>query len=394
MDAALPLATQDFSLVLGGPIYQLFRRAHLSGPALEQLWRRIWVITLVAWVPLLVLSFTEGHALGAPSTLPFLRDIEAQVRFLIALPIFIAAELVVHLRTRAIVTQFLDRGLVRPTDIPHFDALIASAMRLRNSIPVEIGLVVLVATVGHWLWRSTLAFGAGSWYAVPEGDRMHLTRAGVWLAAVSLPLAQFLLVRWYFRLLVWFRFLWQVSRMDLHLVPTHPDRAAGLSFVGKGTYAFGPLLFAQGALLAGLIATRVLYGGKTLMEFKMDAIGLIAFFVLFLLGPLLVFTPALSRAKRTGLAQYGKLASVYVGAFEDRWILGEVKADELLGTGDIQSLSDLGQSYSAVREMNVVPFALQDVTRLALATALPLLPLGLTVFSLEELVMRLLKIVF
>jgi len=223
---------------------------------------------------------------------------------------------------------------------------------------------------------------------------MHLTRPGMWLATISVPLFQFFLVRWYFRLLVWFRFLWQVSRLDLHLVPTHPDRAAGLSFVGKGTYAFGPLLFAQGALLAGLIATRVLYGGKGLMEFKMDAIGLIAFFVLFLLGPLLVFSPGLSRAKRTGLAQYGKLASVYVTAFEDRWIRGEVKDDELLGTGDIQSLSDLGQSYSVVREMNVVPFGLQDVTRLAAATALPLLPLGLTVFSFEELVMRLLKIVF
>jgi hypothetical protein len=394
MDATLPLATQDFSLVLGGPIYQLFRRAHLSGPALEQLWRRLWVITLLAWGPLLVLSAMDGHAVGPPSTLPFLRDIEAQVRFLVALPLLIAAELVVHGRTRAIVAQFLERGLVRPADVPRFGALIASAMRLRNSLAVELGLLVLVATVGHWFWRSTIAFGASSWYAVPEGDRMQLTRAGVWLAAVSVPLVQFLLVRWYFRCLVWFRFLWQVSRLDLHLVPTHPDRAAGLSFVGKGTYAFGPLLFAQGALLSGLIATRVLYGGKGLMEFKMDAIGLIAFFVLFLLGPLLVFTPGLSRAKRTGLAQYGKLASVYVTAFEDRWIRGEVKEDELLGTGDIQSLSDLGQSYSLVREMNVVPFGLQDLTRLALATALPLLPLGLTVFSLEELVMRLLKIVF
>jgi len=44
--------------------------------------------------------------------------------------------------------------------------------------------------------------------------------------------------------------------------------------------------------------------------------------------------------------------------------------------------------------MNVVPFGLQDITRLALATAVPLLPLMLTVFSLEELLMRLLKIVF
>ena len=130
------------------------------------------------------------------------------------------------------------------------------------------------------------------------------------------------------------------------------------------------------------------------MEFKMDAIGLIAFFVLFLLGPLTMFTPAMGRAKRAGLAQYGKLASVYVTAFENKWIKSPVDQAELLGTGDIQSLSDLGQSYSVIREMNTVPFGLQDITRLAVTTAIPLLPLGLTVFSLEELVMRLLKIVF
>jgi len=394
MDTTLPLAEQDFSLVLGGPIYQLFRRAHLSGPALEQLWRRIWGITLVAWVPLLVLTTIDGSAVGPPDNLPFLRDIEAQARLLVALPILIVAELVVHKRGRGIIVQFHERGLVRPADLPRFDRLLESAMRLRNSIAIEVGLLILAVTVGHWLWRSTIAHGSTSWYAIYDHGQMHLTRAGIWFAAVSLPLTQFLLLRWYFRLLIWFRFLWQVSRMDLHLVPTHPDRAAGLSFLGRGSYAFGPLLFAQGALLAGLIATRVLYGGRTLMEFKLDAIGLIAFFVLFLLGPLIVFTPALSRAKRTGLAEYGKLASKYVSAFEAKWIRGEGDRSELLGTGDIQSLSDLGQSYSVIREMRVVPFGLQDIARLAVATAVPLLPLTLTVFSLEELVMQLLKIMF
>src|SRR5215470_1588149 len=180
MDASLPLAKQDFSLVLGGPLYQLFRRAHLCGPALEQLWRRLWFITVVAWVPLLVLSLVEGHAMGPPSPLPFFRDIESQVRFLIVLPLLIAAELVVHLRTRAIVAQFVDRELVRPADIPHFEGLIASAMRLRNSIPIEIGLVVLVATVGQWVWRSTMAYASASWYALPGADGMHLTLAGKW----------------------------------------------------------------------------------------------------------------------------------------------------------------------------------------------------------------------
>jgi hypothetical protein len=386
--------THDFSLVLGGPLYQMFRRAHLSGPALEQLGRRIWVLTLLAWLPLLLLTIATGKAWGPPSSLPFLRDIEAQVRFLVAVPMLVAAELIVHRRTRSTVAQFLDRGLVRPQDVPRYDGAIASALRLRDSVPLELALLLLVATVGHWLWRSTIAFGAPSWYAAPENGGMRLTAAGVWFAAVSVPVFQFLLLRWYLRLLIWFRFLWQVSRLDLHLVPTHPDRTAGLAFLGKGSYAFGPILFAQGAVLAGLIATRVVYGGQPLIGFKLDVIGLVGFMVFFLLGPLTMFTPGLARAKLAGLAQYGKLASAYVTAFEGKWIRREPPDGELLGTGDIQSLSDLGQSYSVVREMNVLPFGMQDVGRLVFATAAPLLPLGLTVFSLEELVVRLVKIVF
>ena len=385
---------EDFSLILGGPLYQAFRRAHLSGPALEQLWRRIWIITGVAWLPLLVLSTAAGQAVGPPGTLPFLRDIEAQVRFLVALPVLIAAELVVHMRTRKVVWQFIDRDIVPAAEVPRFDAILASAMRLRNSVALELGLVVVVATVGHWVWRSTIAHGSPSWYAAPAGGEMRLTAAGMWYAAVSLPITQFILLRWYLRLLIWFRFLWQVSRLNLHLVPTHPDRAAGLAFLGKSTYAFSPLLFAQGALLAGVMATRVLYGGQNLMSFKLEVIGLIGFFVLFLLGPLTVFTPRLARTKRSGLAEYGALASEYVTAFDQRWIRGGRAEEPLLGSADIQSLSDMGQSYSVIREMNVVPFALQDITRLAIATAAPLLPLALTVFSAEELAIRLLKIVF
>jgi len=44
--------------------------------------------------------------------------------------------------------------------------------------------------------------------------------------------------------------------------------------------------------------------------------------------------------------------------------------------------------------MHSIPFGLQDITRLAAATAAPLLPLLLTVFSPEELVMRVIKVVF
>jgi hypothetical protein len=159
----------DFSLVLGGPIFQLFRRSHLSGGGLELLHRRSVVFVLVAWLPLLLLSMLGGHLLAGTVRLPFLHDIEAHVRLLVALPVLIVAELIVHSRIHRVVKAFLARRIVRQQDVPRFLAAIDSATRLRNSVPMELGLVVLVFTTGQWLWRSQIALGAAStWYAMPQ----------------------------------------------------------------------------------------------------------------------------------------------------------------------------------------------------------------------------------
>ncbi len=385
--------THDFSLVLGGPLYQFFQRSHLAGDGLELLHRRLIFITLVAWLPLLLLA-TLSASQGNVGRLSFFHDVEVHVRFLIALPMLIAAELIVHSRIRPVVRRFVERRIVLPRDVPRFDNAIESAVALRNSIPIEIGLLLFVYTFGLWLWNGRIALDAPTWYVMP-GGRWHLTPAGFWYVFVSIPILQFILLRWYLRLFIWFRFLWHVSRIDLNLIATHPDRSAGMAFLGKGVYAFGPILFAQGAMLAGLIASRVLYHGESLMSFKLQVGGFIAFFVLALLGPLLMFTPRMARAKRKGLADYGLLAQQYVEGFERKWVLRDpTPSEELLGTGDIQSLADLGNSYALVREMRSIPFGLEDVSRLAAATAAPLLPLLLTIFSPEELIVRIIKIVF
>ena len=91
----------DFSLVLGGPLYQLWRRTRLAGDTLDLLRRRIVVLALLAWGPLLLLSVVEGHAWGGSVALPFLYDIDIHVRLLLAVPLLILAELVVHQRMRA-----------------------------------------------------------------------------------------------------------------------------------------------------------------------------------------------------------------------------------------------------------------------------------------------------
>jgi len=383
----------DFSLVLGGPIFQLFRRTHLEGDHLELLRRRIVIITLFVWLPLLMLSVFTSPT-GGTGGLSFLRDVEVHARFLVALPVLIGAELLVHLRIRPVVRRFVERRIVRPQDLPRFETAIESAVRLRNSIPVESGLLLLVYTFGLWVWNSRVGLNTSTWYA-NSGGRWNLTPAGFWYVFVSIPIVQFILLRWYLRLFIWFRFLWQVSRMDLHLIPTHPDRCAGLAFLGKSSYAFGPVLFAQGAMLAGLLASRVLYRGESLMSFKLQIAGFIAFFVLALLVPLLMFTPRMAQARRKGLADYGLLAQRYVESFEKKWVLGDPSTSEvLLGAADIQSLADLGDSYGLVRDMRPVPFGLDDVTRLAAATAAPIVPLLLTIFSPEELLMRIIKVLF
>jgi hypothetical protein len=94
------------------------------------------------------------------------------------------------------------------------------------------------------------------------------------------------------------------------------------------------------------------------------------------------------------LADYGQLSQDYVDDFEEKWVARKSPpSGELLGTGDIQSLADLGNSYSLVRDMRSVPFGLEDISRLAAATAAPLLPLLLTMFSFEELILRIIKVV-
>jgi hypothetical protein len=385
----------DFSLVLGGPLFQMYRRAHLSGDALELQRRRVLVITLFAWLPLLILSIIDGHAMGHGMTIPFLRDVEAHVRFLVALPALLVAELEVHAHVSPFMRQFLERGIVTPQDRPAYDAAVRSALRARNSVAIELFLLVLVYTVGWWIWRSHHGMHGATWYATPTATHLNLTPAGYWYAFISIPIFQFILLRWYMRLLVWFRFLWHVSRLNLHLRASHPDRAGGIGFLGPVAYAFGPILFAQGALVAGLIASRVLYNGQSLLSFKMEALGYVVLFVACILGPLCVFTPQLAQTRREGQAEYGLLASQYVGGFESKWIQpADPEMTELLGTGDIQSLADLGNSYGFVRQMRLVPFGLDDIGYLAAITAAPLVPLALTVWSVEELLVHIAKLVF
>jgi hypothetical protein len=113
------------------------------------------------------------------------------------------------------------------------------------------------------------------------------------------------------------------------------------------------------------------------------------------LGPLLVFSPQLASAKRSGLREYGTLAGRYVREFDVKWLRGGAPPDEpFVGRADIQSLADLANSFDVVRTTRIIPITRDPLLGLVVATLAPLVPLALTMMSLEDLLKKLFGMVF
>jgi hypothetical protein len=403
MDLAQPASRADspaaadprnFSIVLGGPLFQLLQRARLEGDALELVRRRILVLALVAWLPLAVLALVSRAAHGEAPQVPFLKDIEVHVRFLVALPLLVAAELLVHMRLRVVAQEFLARGLVPADAVERFRNCVRSAFRLRNSVAAELVMLALIYALGiPFLWRQFGAFDVATWYSIPGPDGPHLTPAGLWYAYVSVPLFQFLLLRWYFRIFIWMRFLWQVSRIRLELSAMHGDLSAGLGFLSGTVFAFVPLLMAHGALLAGNVGNRVIHLGGKLADSYVEVGVVVVYLIVLVVAPLLAFAPQISQAKRRASREYSRVAQRYARDFEARWLPGGMPpAESPLGSADIQSLADMSNALATVRATRAIPVSREAIVRLALAVLLPMAPLLLTVIPAEELARNLIKL--
>ena len=102
---------EDFSLVLGGPLYQFCLRTRLARPPLKLLHRRIAALTLLTWLPLLVLTTIAGTVVHGVRV-PFLFDLDVHARLLISLTLLVSAEPFVHQLLAATVRQLKDRELI------------------------------------------------------------------------------------------------------------------------------------------------------------------------------------------------------------------------------------------------------------------------------------------
>jgi len=379
----------DFSLVQGGPLFQMLVRTHLSQESMGLLRRRIVFFFAIVWVPLLVLTLLSGQAIGG-AVMPFLYDLGAQARFLLAVPLLLAAEVIVHRRLKVTVRSFLDQGLVAPEDKPKFEQLVSSALGLRNSVIAEVLMIALAFASGHWIDDRYLTTKVATWFTTPVGDQLQLNAAGYWYLYVSLVVFRFLMLRWYFRLLLWWRLLWQISRrITLRLNALHPDQAGGLGFLSVSAHAFMLVLLAHSVSISGTLAGKIMYQGSTLHEYQLEILAWVLYLMILVLTPLCFFVVQLTQARWPQMFEYSLVASDYARDFRRKWIEGPAPKDEaLLGSADIQSLADLSNSFSVAKGMGVVPFNRSLAIQLAIVIALPFAPLVLTMISLEQLVDR------
>ena len=383
----------EFSLTSGGALYNLLVRLRLTRRPMEFLMRRVVVITLAAWLPLLILSVQNGMATGGVEV-PFLRDVATHVRFLIALPLFLWAEVTVHYGMQPVIAQFLVRRIVPHEAEDRFRSLILSTIRWRDSLLTELVLLALVIVIGQFVTDRT-ALQTSTWYSTATATGSSDTPAGLWYAWFSMPLFQFIMLRWFFRWLLWVVFLWRVTRLPLALIPTHPDRAAGLAFLSRAVVAYSPVLTALSSIIGGVVAGKILYEGVTLQSFLFEGIVAVLLLLVIGLGPLCVFMPRLALTRRRGEFEYGTLATHYVAAFNQKWNNPAAADDkELLGSADIQSLADLSNSYGIVDGMRTVPFDRNALVLTVACAIIPLAPLVLFIIPLDELLIKVLGIIF
>jgi hypothetical protein len=387
-----PTILADDKLFDGGPPRQLQTALRLVKPNKPAAPGRAVLVSLLAWLPLVLLAAMQSFALGEDKLTDLLLDFGVHARYLVAVPLFIVAESFTLATLGRTARHFVEAELIRDSDRPRFELISANTRRLLNSKVVEILVILLAYSTAAILIRVIAPGKILEWHMLTK-EYLSFSWAGWWHILVSIPLFAILLFGWVWRLLLWNVFLWRVSRLDLHLVPVHPDLAGGLQFVGASLRAFPLLSFALGAVVAGGVANSVVHHGMHLIDFKYIIATLLAAILIFFVAPLMVFTRRILQTRRRGIFEYGALAGAVGRQLERKWLDRGSNVDEAaLDVQHFSATTDLYQTVSNVYRIKNVPLDLQDLIAVVVAVLLPFLPVLLFEIPLDVILQDLVKL--
>ncbi len=351
----------------------LARRLGLDPPTPARRIVKALLLVLLTWLPLVVLSSYRGHALGHDVRVPLLLDPVIHSRFLFVVPILELAQIVVEVSLVVQMRHLSTSGLVSTSDRPRFDAVVASVRRLRSSFWAEV-VVALVSLLASVATRAFLRQGMSD--STWERFGTSITTAGWWYILVSLPVLFYFLVNSLWLFLLWAWFIFRVSRLDLELAPTHPDRAGGLGFLGWSMASFAIILLGVSAMYSGGLARQMIHGGYSLNDLKYHVFIFVGMAIAILHAPLLSLSGRLARCRFRALLDFGSLIRAHDRAFDEKWVKPGGQAKEsLLGSPDVSSLADISHGFEEIDRMRFIPFDRKAAIVLIAAALIPMIPL-------------------
>lgn len=346
-----------------------------------------WAVALAAaaWVPSLLLSFVEGRALSGVQ-IPFLHDFAVAARALVVIPLLVLAPGYIRRVLRAMVAHLETSGIVSEADQGRYQRAKSEALKSRNSrlgewLTAALALGLAIINVANPLLLPT-----DGWQSDPQGPAFGRSMAGLWNGLVAAPIFSYLVLAWWRRIAIWGRFLYRISKLDLQLVGSHPDRVGGLGFLAIGQAAFGLILFAFSLGFSARIGISVVFEHAELQSHIPGAVGLIVIEILAIGLPLMFFGPMLRRARRHAWLDYSRLAGRQSRAFVRHW-MGERSPDdeELRSSPDVSTTTDMGGVFDIVAGMSPTIMLRRVAMALMGPSVGPFLPLVLTVVPLGEL---------
>jgi hypothetical protein len=372
---------QDFSL-LGGPLHRLGCRLGLVRGETNTFALGV-VLGALPWFVLLVLALIEGlgHVFFS------IEAVGAHVRLLVTIPLLFACETFVDPRFTSFVDQIVRSQIVPATERSGLSSEVTRVTRWKDAwLPEALFLSAAVLRASTLRNESLVDYLSGLTIGSNPSGVAQTTWTSQWYWIVCMTLFCFLCLRWIWRLALWCFFLWRVSRLELRLVPIHPDRAGGLGYLELVHSEFTPLVLAISAAQSASLAQDIALGRMTVDSIYPSVAFLLLTDAVLFLAPLHLFSRKLWKCKVDGLCNYGALAERYANEFDTKWLGAGPGPDEpLLGTADIQSLADLSNSVSIVRDMRLAPVSPSLLKYIAVAALLPLLPLVLFKYPIGDL---------
>jgi hypothetical protein len=368
----------DISLARGGLLYRFLKLIRVDDDEHWNIGRRILFVLVVVWFPVFAIQLV-----AAPSqVLQSLLDYRLEARALAAV-ILIVALPIMDSRFRLLIEHIRESKLLIGPDLEEMDRVLTRLRRVRDSFLPEALFLVAVAVRAATSYSFIVAQTSGD-LSYQNSTGGHLTAAGWYGLLVSVPIIQFLALVVLWRWLLWTIFAFRLSRMNLRLVPSHPDENGGLGFLSISTQAFAPFCFAVSLIVGASFRNDIMHNGKHLVNFKGPGLALVVILFAAAVLPLLFFIPKLLPLRRKGILQYSIVGHMQSIAFHDKWVHhGEEHEDEAMAAPEMSTLCDYNSAYKNVEDMYPIPIDKEALMGLAISIAIPALPVILAEIPIQ-----------